>query len=165
MNILKLLFTLHYKRCSQNVYQLKRICQRHVIIMPTIEFSWTKAQVKWEPLYDHLISVFPLHAWKRIHLIVIKMKYSHMLLHHHCIFPIMPTYLYIWYINMNLVLIIYFRLPGQGILMLVQVEEKKGGHSQIAVYCCFTFISPAPNAYFLLLAFETIKYLRRNAYL
>ena len=30
-------------------------------------------QVKWEPLYDHLISVFPLHAWKRIHLIVLKM--------------------------------------------------------------------------------------------
>ena len=73
MNISKLLFTLHYKRCSQNVYQLKRICQRHVIIMPTIEFSWTKAHKSSEPLYDHLISVFPLHAWKRIHLIVLKM--------------------------------------------------------------------------------------------
>ena len=66
---------------------------------------------------------------------------------------------------MYLVLIINFRLLGQRILMLVQVQEKKVGHSKIAVYCCFTFISPTPNVYFLSLAFENIKYSRRNAYL
>ena len=66
---------------------------------------------------------------------------------------------------MYLVLIIKFGCPGQRILILVQVEDKKGGHSKIAVYCCLTFISPAPNAYLLVLAFETIKYSRRNAYL
>ena len=58
---------------------------------------------------------------------------------------------------MYLVLIINFRLPGQRILMLVVVEEKKGGHSKIAVYCCFIFISQTPTSKYLHLKPSNIR--------